>query len=404
MPMLNTMRWIGFRPRRRAACTAPRRSPPRCRRFRPGPSANSAQKLTACDSDRFDWLRPSGSSIFAADMRWPAPSSMANRPAARGAGSSPRRPEAAPPDHDGGDVGARRRPAAPRSGSQLSSRHPASPSCAGTGPSGTRPAARSAWWRECSTMPQKRVRHLRVVHRPAALDDHRRPHGRATAPGGKDDPMSARRSSRRSRARARRWESPRRAARQDIRCRPSSRGGAARSARAARGRQQPTRCRRRSTACCFTWSYSSGVSGPGLCSSRSGMPSFPMSCSSAARQAPPRSLGVRRRTCRVASAARVPLDAARMRRGRAIPRCHHPCQRVEHQTWPNSRPGVSHSAPGLDGLCAGRRFRPVKRRYTRRQERHEGSRIASRVPAAGMRPARPGRPRGGSLFATENTA
>src|SRR5262245_19685338 len=32
-----------------------------------GPSAKSAQKFTACDSDRFDWLRPSGNSIFAAD-------------------------------------------------------------------------------------------------------------------------------------------------------------------------------------------------------------------------------------------------------------------------------------------------------------------------------------------------
>jgi hypothetical protein len=30
-----------------------------------GPSANSAQKLTTCESDRFEWLRPSGSSIFA---------------------------------------------------------------------------------------------------------------------------------------------------------------------------------------------------------------------------------------------------------------------------------------------------------------------------------------------------
>ena len=32
-----------------------------------GPSANSAQKLTACENDRFDWLRPSGRSIFAAE-------------------------------------------------------------------------------------------------------------------------------------------------------------------------------------------------------------------------------------------------------------------------------------------------------------------------------------------------
>ena len=44
-----------------------------------GPSENSAQKLTACDSDRFDWLRPSGSSIFAAEAATARPSSMANR-------------------------------------------------------------------------------------------------------------------------------------------------------------------------------------------------------------------------------------------------------------------------------------------------------------------------------------
>src|SRR5713101_2195178 len=45
-----------------------------------GPSANSAQKFTACESDRFDWLRPSGSSIFAVDVATARPSSTANRP------------------------------------------------------------------------------------------------------------------------------------------------------------------------------------------------------------------------------------------------------------------------------------------------------------------------------------
>ena len=44
-----------------------------------GPSANSAQKLTACDSDRFDWLRPSGRSIFAADVTTASASSTPNR-------------------------------------------------------------------------------------------------------------------------------------------------------------------------------------------------------------------------------------------------------------------------------------------------------------------------------------
>jgi hypothetical protein len=33
-----------------------------------GPSVKSAQKFTACDSDRFEWLRPSGSSILTADV------------------------------------------------------------------------------------------------------------------------------------------------------------------------------------------------------------------------------------------------------------------------------------------------------------------------------------------------
>src|SRR5690349_9280820 len=43
-----------------------------------GPSANSAQKFTACDSDRFDWLRPSGRSIFAADVATASPSRTRN--------------------------------------------------------------------------------------------------------------------------------------------------------------------------------------------------------------------------------------------------------------------------------------------------------------------------------------
>ena len=43
------------------------------------PSENSAQKFTACEKDRFDWPRPSGSSIFAADAAMAKPRSIANR-------------------------------------------------------------------------------------------------------------------------------------------------------------------------------------------------------------------------------------------------------------------------------------------------------------------------------------
>jgi hypothetical protein len=45
-----------------------------------GPSASKAQKLIACDSDRFDWLRPSGSSIFAVAVTIARASSIAKRP------------------------------------------------------------------------------------------------------------------------------------------------------------------------------------------------------------------------------------------------------------------------------------------------------------------------------------
>ena len=43
-----------------------------------GPSANSDQKFTACDSERVDSLRPSGRSIFAADVATPIASSTVN--------------------------------------------------------------------------------------------------------------------------------------------------------------------------------------------------------------------------------------------------------------------------------------------------------------------------------------
>ena len=44
-----------------------------------GPSAKSAQKFTACERERFDWLRPSGRSIFTADVTTPSASSTLKR-------------------------------------------------------------------------------------------------------------------------------------------------------------------------------------------------------------------------------------------------------------------------------------------------------------------------------------
>ena len=44
-----------------------------------GPSAKSDQKFTACENDRFDWLRPSGRSILAADVITASAISTLNR-------------------------------------------------------------------------------------------------------------------------------------------------------------------------------------------------------------------------------------------------------------------------------------------------------------------------------------
>ena len=44
-----------------------------------GPSANSAQKFTVCENDRFEWLRPSGRLIFAADVTIASDNSTLNR-------------------------------------------------------------------------------------------------------------------------------------------------------------------------------------------------------------------------------------------------------------------------------------------------------------------------------------
>src|SRR5436190_3533491 len=75
--MLNTVRYIGLRPCDRSvhcahALTAAMPIAP------VGPTANSAQKFTACDNERFDWLRPSGSSIFPADVTTAIASSISS--------------------------------------------------------------------------------------------------------------------------------------------------------------------------------------------------------------------------------------------------------------------------------------------------------------------------------------
>src|ERR1019366_4131601 len=62
---LNTTRCTGFRP---VALSVHWAHAPAAamRTLGAGPSANRDQKFTACESDRFDWLRPSGRAIFAA--------------------------------------------------------------------------------------------------------------------------------------------------------------------------------------------------------------------------------------------------------------------------------------------------------------------------------------------------
>ena len=78
--MLKTIRCVGFRPPARSMHWAQALTDA-MQTASAGPSANSAQKLTACESDRFEWLRPSGSSIFAAEVPMARPSRAANRPA-----------------------------------------------------------------------------------------------------------------------------------------------------------------------------------------------------------------------------------------------------------------------------------------------------------------------------------
>src|SRR5262245_41178264 len=78
--MLKTTRWSGLRPIERTrsvhcahALTVAMHT------VGPAPRANSDQKFTACDSERFDRLRPSGRSIFTADVATASPSSATKR-------------------------------------------------------------------------------------------------------------------------------------------------------------------------------------------------------------------------------------------------------------------------------------------------------------------------------------
>jgi hypothetical protein len=75
--MLKTMRCIGLRPlpARSVHCAQPPTAA--MQTVSAGPSAKSAQKFTACESERLDWLRPSGRSIFAAEVSTASPSSTA---------------------------------------------------------------------------------------------------------------------------------------------------------------------------------------------------------------------------------------------------------------------------------------------------------------------------------------
>ncbi len=78
--MLKTTRWGGLgSPTRSVHCAQALTAPMQIASA--GPSAKSAQKLTACESYRFEWLRPRGSSIFIAEIATARTSSTAKSPA-----------------------------------------------------------------------------------------------------------------------------------------------------------------------------------------------------------------------------------------------------------------------------------------------------------------------------------
>src|SRR5262249_20307213 len=81
--MLNMVRWTGLRPFARSVHCAQALTVA-MHTVGAGPSENSAQKFTACDSERFDWLRPSGRTIFAVDV---AIASASNTTKSTGCGS-----------------------------------------------------------------------------------------------------------------------------------------------------------------------------------------------------------------------------------------------------------------------------------------------------------------------------
>ena len=65
--MLKRMRCIGLRPPARSVHCAQALTVA-MQTASAGPSVNSAQKFTTCESESVEWLRPSGSSILAADV------------------------------------------------------------------------------------------------------------------------------------------------------------------------------------------------------------------------------------------------------------------------------------------------------------------------------------------------
>ena len=132
------------------------------------------------------------------------------------------------------------------------------------------------------------------------------------------------------------------------------------------------------TACCLTCSYSSRVSGPGLCSRRSGMASLPMSCSSAAACTA---------SIRTSSAAhnssrkRARIDAARAARA---PR--------SRRRAKSSRAPARRASSGLGRAQSSAIQRPVRRlvagrRFGSETALHETTGASRRVPIASRVPA-----------------
>ena len=128
--MLNTIRCSGLRPSPERSVHCAHAPTAAMHAVSAGPMANSAQKLIAWDSDRFEWLRPSGSSIFTDDVITASPSSVTNNAALSSRSASAASTRQTPPVRtDGGDVGARARGQRGEGGRLLAVLHHARPSC-----------------------------------------------------------------------------------------------------------------------------------------------------------------------------------------------------------------------------------------------------------------------------------